>query len=155
MLFYVFQADRHNSTLLDKKLCDVEWLWSVVIIWYLIFSKKICGTNFPTQQKSYHFFTPQLQESKKLRTSFKHFLLFLMIAPYDSVFFSQIIVSYYHRLYIFAFARSMLELHNSTMVFTGWTDINLLYFPYSTEIASLERLPLWCPEINQSRRPLA
>ena len=38
---------------------------------------------------------------------------------------------------------------------TGWTNINLLYFPDSIEIASLEELTLWCSEINQSKRPLA
>ena len=38
---------------------------------------------------------------------------------------------------------------------TGWTNVNLLYFSDSIEIASLEGLMLWCSEINQSKRPLA
>ena len=38
---------------------------------------------------------------------------------------------------------------------TGWTKVNLLYLPDSIEIASLEALTLWCPETNQSKRPLA
>ena len=38
---------------------------------------------------------------------------------------------------------------------TGWTNVNLLYFPDSTEIASLKRLALWFSEINQSKRTLA
>ena len=38
---------------------------------------------------------------------------------------------------------------------TGWTNVNLLYLPDSIEITSLERLTLWCPEINQSKRPVA
>ena len=37
---------------------------------------------------------------------------------------------------------------------TGWTDVNLLYFPNSTEISSLEGLTFWCLEINQSKRAL-
>ena len=37
---------------------------------------------------------------------------------------------------------------------TGWTNVDLLYFPDSIEIAYLERLTLWCPEINQSKQPL-
>ena len=37
-------------------------------------------------------------------------------------------------------------------VFTGWTNVNLLYLLDSIEIASSEGL---CPEINQSKRPLA
>ena len=31
---------------------------------------------------------------------------------------------------------------------TGWTTVNLSYFPDSIEIASLEGLTLWCSEIN-------
>ena len=38
---------------------------------------------------------------------------------------------------------------------TGWTNINLLYLEDSTEIACLEGLTLWCPEINQWKWPLA
>ena len=38
---------------------------------------------------------------------------------------------------------------------TGWTNVNLLYLPDSIEIASFEGLTLYCPEINQSRQPLA
>ena len=38
---------------------------------------------------------------------------------------------------------------------TGWTNVNLLYFPDSIEIASLKGLTLWRSEINQSKRPLA
>ena len=38
---------------------------------------------------------------------------------------------------------------------TGSTNVNLLYLPDSIEIASLEGLTFWCPEINQSKRPLA
>ena len=37
------------------------------------------------------------------------------------------------------------------LVHTGWTNINLLYLPDIIEIASLEGLSLWCPEINQSK----
>ena len=37
---------------------------------------------------------------------------------------------------------------------TGWTNVNLLYFPDSIEIAYLEGLTLWCPEINQSKQLL-
>ena len=41
--------------------------------------------------------------------------------------------------------------HFSVCVFmdtyTGWINVNLLYFPDSTEIASPEGLTLWCPEI--------
>ena len=40
-------------------------------------------------------------------------------------------------------------------VTTGWTNVNLLYLSDSIEIASLEGLTLWCPEINQSKRLLA
>ena len=32
---------------------------------------------------------------------------------------------------------------------TGWKKVNLLHFPDSIEINSLEGLSLWCPEINQ------
>ena len=39
--------------------------------------------------------------------------------------------------------------------FTGWTNVNLFYFPGSIEIASLQGLTLFCPEINQSKQPLA
>ena len=39
-------------------------------------------------------------------------------------------------------------------VLTGWTNVNLLYFPDSKEIASPEGLTLWCSEIGQSKRPL-
>ena len=38
---------------------------------------------------------------------------------------------------------------------TGWTNVNLLYLPDSIEIASLKGLTLWCPEISQSKQPLA
>ena len=38
---------------------------------------------------------------------------------------------------------------------TGRTNVNLLYFPESIEIATLEGLTLWCSEINQSKWPLA
>ena len=31
---------------------------------------------------------------------------------------------------------------------TRWTNVNLLYLPGSIEVASLEGLMLWCPEIN-------
>ena len=31
---------------------------------------------------------------------------------------------------------------------TGWTNVNLFYFPDSTEIASLEGLTLWFSDIN-------
>ena len=41
------------------------------------------------------------------------------------------------------------------VVNTGWTNVNLLCLPDTIEIASLERLTLWCSEINQSKRPLA
>ena len=41
------------------------------------------------------------------------------------------------------------------LVITGWTNVNLLYLSDSIEVASLERLTLWCPETNQSKRPLA
>ena len=37
----------------------------------------------------------------------------------------------------------------------GWTNVNLLYLPDSIEIASLEGLMLWCPEINKSKTILA
>ena len=33
-------------------------------------------------------------------------------------------------------------------MFTRWTTVNRLYFPDSTEIASLQGLMLWCPEIK-------
>ena len=36
----------------------------------------------------------------------------------------------------------------------GQTQI-FLYLPDSIEIASVKGLTLWCPEINQSKRPLA
>ena len=37
---------------------------------------------------------------------------------------------------------------------TGWTNVNLLHFSDTTEIASLKGLTLCYPEINQSKRPL-
>ena len=32
--------------------------------------------------------------------------------------------------------------------YTRWTNVNLLYVADSIEIASIEGLTLWCPEIN-------
>ena len=37
-----------------------------------------------------------------------------------------------------------------TSATTEWTNVNLLYFPDSIEIASLEGLTFWWQEINQS-----
>ena len=49
----------------------------------------------------------------------------------------------------------MTETKTNLELATGWTNVNLLYLPDSIEITSLEGLTLWCPEINQSKRPLA
>ena len=37
----------------------------------------------------------------------------------------------------------------------GWTNVNLLYFPDSKQIASLEGLTLCFTEVNQSKQSLA
>ena len=41
------------------------------------------------------------------------------------------------------------------VLLTGWANVNILSLPDSIEIASLEGLTLWYPEINQSKLPLA
>ena len=43
----------------------------------------------------------------------------------------------------------------TTFIPQDGTNVNLLYLPDSIEIASLEGLTLWCPEINQSKQLLA
>ena len=37
----------------------------------------------------------------------------------------------------------------------GFTNVNLLYFPDSIEITSVEGVTLCCPGISQSKQPLA
>ena len=48
-----------------------------------------------------------------------------------------------------------LQLCQSLVNGTGWTNVNLLYLPDNIEIVSLKGLTLWCPEINQSKQLLA
>ena len=45
--------------------------------------------------------------------------------------------------------------YDSAAQSTGWTNVNLLHFPDSIEIASQEGLTLYYPEISQSKQPLA
>ena len=62
---------------------------------------------------------------------------------------------------LYAFWKAELEKENVMrdfeflIVSTGWTNVNHLYFSDSIEIGSLQGSMLCCPEINQSKQPLA
>ena len=61
--------------------------------------------------------------------------------------------------FVHLFKVPVLHLHVIMMKPTRWKKVDLLYLPDSIEIASLERsgerLTLWCPQIHQSKRPVA
>ena len=70
--------------------------------------------------------------------NYSGFVLFYHIAKFND----------FHVLFCFKYHKNSLKTHRME-------NVNRLYLPDSTEIASFKGLTLCCPEINQSKLPLA